>query len=87
MVPANRLPRRDTYTHGWDNRTPEMGAVFLARGPGIAGGQVVAPIESVDVYPFLAHLLRLEPAEVDGLLEVLRPILSAGGSGGDPPPR
>lgn len=87
VVPANRLPRRDTYTHGWDNRTPEMGAVFLARGPGIAGGQVVAPIESVDVYPFLAHLLRLEPAEVDGRLDVLLPLLSGDRKGREPPSR
>jgi predicted AlkP superfamily pyrophosphatase or phosphodiesterase len=67
---------RDTHTHGWDNELPEMGAIFLAMGPGIAPGQRVAAFEAVHVYPLIAHLLGLEPsAGIDGRLEVLRPIL------------
>lgn len=66
----------DYFTHGWDNQIPEMGAIFLARGPGIAGGQRIAPFESVNVYPFVAHLLGLTPnAGIDGSLDVLDPIL------------
>lgn len=67
---------RDTYTHGWDNQLEEMGAIFMAMGPGIPPGQVVPPFEAVHVYPFVAHLLGLTPSpQVDGRLEVLRPIL------------
>jgi predicted AlkP superfamily pyrophosphatase or phosphodiesterase len=67
---------RGTYTHGWDNLVPEMAAIFLAMGPGIAPGQVVPAFEAVHVYPFLAHVLGLEPnPDVDGRLEVLLPIL------------
>lgn len=68
---------RDTYTHGWDNLVPEMAAIFLAMGPGIAPGQVVPAFEAVHVYPFLAHLLGIDPnPEADGRLEVLRPMLA-----------
>lgn len=67
---------RDTYNHGWDNALPEMAAIFVAMGPGIPAGQRIPPFEAVHVYPFLAHLLGLEPnADVDGRLEVLQSIL------------
>lgn len=74
--PQGRFPPRDSFTHGWDNRTPEMGAIFLARGAGIAPGQRIEAFESVNVYPFLAHLLGLVPnPAIDGSLDVLAPVL------------
>jgi len=77
VVPATRVPSWDTFTHGWDNAIPEMGAIFLARGPGIPAGQRIEPFESVHVYPFLAHLLGLTPNPgIDGRLDVLAPVLS-----------
>ncbi|MHB1191597.1 MAG: alkaline phosphatase family protein [Longimicrobiales bacterium] len=83
VVTPDRMPRRDAFTHGWDNQAPEMGAIFLAKGPGIAPGQRIGAFEAVNVYPWLAHVLGLEPAAVDGTLEVLAPILGAGeGAGG-----
>ncbi|GMV06069.1 MAG: alkaline phosphatase family protein [Gemmatimonadota bacterium] len=78
VVEPGRERERDTFEHGWDNQTPEMGAVFLARGPGIAGGQVIPAFESIHVYPFLARVLGLEPAAVDGRAEVLEGILEVG---------
>jgi len=78
VVAPGRERERDTFEHGWDNEIPEMGAVFLARGPGIAGGQVIPPFESIHVYPFLARVLGLEAAEVDGRVEVLAGILEGG---------
>jgi len=75
IEPAGRNVR-DTYTHGWDNAVPEMGAIFLAMGPGIAPGQVIPAFEAIHVYPWIAHLLGLEPnPEADGRLEVLAPLL------------
>jgi predicted AlkP superfamily pyrophosphatase or phosphodiesterase len=77
VVPKGLLPSRDSFTHGWDNAIPEMGAIFLARGPGIAPGQRIGAFESVHIYPFLAHVLGLTPnPEVDGRLEVLAPVLT-----------
>ncbi|HSG07910.1 MAG TPA: ectonucleotide pyrophosphatase/phosphodiesterase [Longimicrobiales bacterium] len=74
--PRGLLPTRDSFTHGWDNAIPEMGAIFLARGPGIEPGQRIEAFESVHVYPFLAHLLGLVPNPgIDGRLEILAPVL------------
>lgn len=81
VVPAGQVPREDGFTHGWDNRAPEMGAIFLARGPRIGGGQRLPAFESVNVYPFLAHVLGLDPAPVDGRLDVLAPILGEARNG------
>ena len=76
IVTPDRVPQSSYYTHGWDNQVDEMGAIFLAMGPGIAPGQRIAGFESVNVYPLLAHVLGLRPnPEADGRLEVLRPIL------------
>lgn len=78
-VEPGRRSEDPHWTHGWDNRIPEMGAIFLAMGPGIEGGRRIEPFESVHVYPFLAAILGLEPAEgIDGELGVLEPLLGAG---------
>lgn len=72
----NRVPSTDYFTHGWDNALPEMGAIFLARGPRISAGQSVEAFESIHVYPLLAELLGLAPNDaIDGRLDVLGPIL------------
>ena len=56
---------------------PEMGAIFLARGPRIAPGLRIGAFESVHVYPWIAHVLGLRANEgIDGELAVLRGILS-----------
>ncbi len=47
--------------HGWDPHLPEMHGIFLAAGPGIAAGVTLPPVEAVDVYPLVAHLLGLTP--------------------------
>jgi len=78
VVRPDRVPEEDDFTHGWDNAVPEMGGIFLAWGPGIEGGQVIPGFEAVHVYPLLAHVLGLDPAPVDGRLEVLAPILGGG---------
>jgi predicted AlkP superfamily pyrophosphatase or phosphodiesterase len=83
VVPPGRMPTRDAHTHGWDNRVPEMAGIFLAKGPLIEPGQRIPAFEAVDVYPFLAHVLGLEPAPVDGRLEVLAPILGLAVPTGD----
>lgn len=75
----DRVPTRDYYTHGWDNATPEMGAIFLAKGSRIQPGTTVPGFESVHVYPFLAEILGLTPnPEMDGTLDVLSGVLTGG---------
>ena len=48
--------------HGWDPRFPSMHGIFLVRGPGVQPGTRLPRIEGVDIYPFMARVLGLEPA-------------------------
>lgn len=52
--------------HGYDNADPLMRALFVAEGPSFRRGYVAPPFPNVDVYPLLAHLLRVAPEENDG---------------------
>lgn len=59
---ANRAPREDGGTHGWDPAIPAMHAIFVASGPGIPAGKTIPTFENVEVYPYLAEVLGLKPA-------------------------
>lgn len=53
--------------HGWDDRAPEMQALFIAHGPGFdARFQPPAGFANIDVYPLLARLLGITPRPSDG---------------------
>lgn len=52
--------------HGFDPQSPEMAAIFVANGPDIRPGVVLAPFDNVSVYPLLAKLLGVAPAKNDG---------------------
>jgi predicted AlkP superfamily pyrophosphatase or phosphodiesterase len=68
-----RLARRplDAAAHGFDPSERDMGALFVAAGPGIRRG-VVEPFENVHVYNFLCAVLHLTPAKNDGGQVMLR---------------
>lgn len=58
--------------HGYDNRAPEMAALFVANGPAFRAGVTLAPFENVDVEPLMRRLLALPPASgIDGSLTPL----------------
>jgi predicted AlkP superfamily pyrophosphatase or phosphodiesterase len=58
--------------HGFDPHTmPEMKASFFAAGPDIVPGKTVAPFENVNLYPWIAHILGLNPPKSDGELNIL----------------
>ncbi len=63
--------RRSEYsggTHGYDNDEMDMHAIYYAFGPSFKKGHKHEMIEVVDLYPLIAHLLNLKPAQVDGKL-------------------
>lgn len=64
-------------THGFDPyRNEDMGALFVASGPGIKNNVQVGPFENIHVYPFVAALLNLKiDFEIDGDPAVLTPAL------------
>lgn len=63
-------------SHGYDPALLDMRGIFLAAGPGVRPGSRVPAFENVQVYAFLAALLRLDglPA-VDGALGALQSAL------------
>ncbi|MCB0496792.1 MAG: alkaline phosphatase family protein [Cyclobacteriaceae bacterium] len=68
---------KGSSTHGYDAATtPEMGAIFYAKGPAFKQ-TTIPPFENVNVYPLIANILGLsyEADSIDGKLEVLEPIL------------
>ena len=62
---------QDGGQHGYDPYDPDMGAVFVARGPSIRPGVVLPPFDNVDVYPLLARISGVKPEKGDGDLKVV----------------
>lgn len=60
--------------HGFDNKTKNMRAIFLAAGPDFQKKKL-KPFPNIDVYSLLCYLLNLTPAPNDGSLEVFKPVL------------
>ena len=72
-------PRRGSSLgmHGWDPAFPSMHGIFLVMGPGIEPGTRLPRIEGVDIYPFMARVLGLDPAygiegDPEALAELVR---------------
>lgn len=63
--------------HGWDPALAEMHGIFIARGPDFTPGSRSPAVRSVSLYPLMAQLLELEPAEHEGRLETFLPYLNA----------
>jgi ectonucleotide pyrophosphatase/phosphodiesterase family protein 7 len=49
-----------------------MGALFVAAGPALRNGLVVAPFETIHVYDLLCRILQITPEKNDGRAEVTR---------------
>lgn len=62
--------------HGFSPEYEDMRGIFYANGPMVKSGNLIPAFENIHVYPLLATILGLPiPAEIDGKLEVLQPIL------------
>ncbi|HEX3870926.1 MAG TPA: alkaline phosphatase family protein, partial [Pirellulales bacterium] len=79
---AGRADKPPTLgAHGFDpHKVPEMKASFFAAGPDIVEGKTVAPFENVNLYPWLAHMLGLNPLKSDGSLNILSGTLRDSGA-------
>ncbi len=62
-------------THGYDNKYEDMHGFFLGIGPDITERNRIDSFETVHLYEFMCRLLGLDPAENDGSLSVLEPII------------
>jgi predicted AlkP superfamily pyrophosphatase or phosphodiesterase len=75
---GGRPPGRRPFAgnHGYDNALPDMRGIFFAAGPRVIPRSSVGAMENVNIYPFIAELLGLQPAPgLDGSLAATRPIL------------
>ena len=55
-------------THGFDNANKDMHAIFYAYGPAFKKGYTAPTFINVDIYPLIAHIMKLKPAKNDGNL-------------------
>jgi len=62
--------------HGYPNTDPDLSALFIASGAGIAPGVKLGQIDNLDVAPTMAEILGVKLETADG--KVLKEILSAG---------
>ncbi|MCI0708394.1 MAG: alkaline phosphatase family protein [Ignavibacteriae bacterium] len=62
-------------THGYDNRSKEMQALFLAYGPAFKQGERIPTFQNIHVYELMCSLLGLKPAPNDGHPDSLRHVL------------
>jgi predicted AlkP superfamily pyrophosphatase or phosphodiesterase len=60
--------------HGYPNTDPDLSALFIASGAGIAPGVKLGPIQNLDVAPTMAEILGVKLEKADG--KVLKEILS-----------
>ncbi|MBA4853145.1 ectonucleotide pyrophosphatase/phosphodiesterase [Emticicia sp. BO119] len=63
--------------HGFDPyTTPEMGAIFYAKGPNVKKRKTIPEFQNIHVYPFVASLLGIPvPPNIDGDVKVLQGII------------
>ncbi|ERM81905.1 hypothetical protein P872_07885 [Rhodonellum psychrophilum GCM71 = DSM 17998] len=62
--------------HGFSPEFKDMHGIFFASGPMVKEGLLISPFENIHIYPLLATILGLPiPADIDGNLEILEPIL------------
>jgi len=62
----NRAPTYNKASHGWDPAAPNMGALFIARGPAFKRGVEIPDVPNVDVYNLLCATLHVKRAPNDG---------------------
>jgi predicted AlkP superfamily pyrophosphatase or phosphodiesterase len=66
-VSARSRPVATFGMHGWDPTLQSMHGIFVASGPGIRPGTKIGRFENIHLYPWMAELLGLEPAQrIDG---------------------
>ncbi len=61
--------------HGYDNALTSMRGIFVAGGPAFARQRVVDPVETIQIYNLISHILGIIPAPNDGHLDAVSGML------------
>jgi predicted AlkP superfamily pyrophosphatase or phosphodiesterase len=74
VTTGQRLATEELHVgaHGYEPATPNMGALFVAAGPPLRNGLVVAPFENIHIYDLLCRILQITPEKNDGRAAVTR---------------
>ncbi len=76
VVPdAKAATKANKGSHGYDNLSKEMQALFIANGPAFKKATVLPPFDNVNVYPLLMKLIRVPALASDGGIEATRAAL------------
>jgi len=62
-------------THGYDPALASMHGILVGWGPSFAPGASVGSVDSVHLYALMCEVLGIDPADNDGDLAVLEPLL------------
>lgn len=68
----SRPPTRYGGAHGYEPRSKDMQAVFIAYGSAIARGRRLDALDSVDIHPFMVRMLDIPAPIGDGNVEHTR---------------
>jgi alkaline phosphatase D len=73
-------PPQNAYSggaHGYDNANKDMHAIFYATGPAFKSGYLHPGFNNIDIYPLIAEILGILPADVDGSLANVTSLLKS----------
>ena len=62
--------------HGYDPQNSDMRGIFVATGPGIKKNVKTKPINTVDIYQLMCHVLGIKPSANDGIWSHVDDILA-----------
>ncbi len=63
-------------THGYDIKNTDVHAIFYAVGKSFKNDTIISPFQNIHLYPLMADILNLEPAQADGSLDSIKMILN-----------
>lgn len=75
MPDAKAVSKANKGSHGYDNFSKEMQALFIAHGPAFKKATVLPAFDNVDVYPLLMKLIGVPALPSDGKIDALKPAL------------
>ncbi|GFR18378.1 hypothetical protein TNCT_537641 [Trichonephila clavata] len=68
--------------HGYDvNESPDMRAIFLATGPDFRSGVTTKPVDIIDLYNIMCHILKIDPLPNNGTWEHVEPMIRTSADG------
>lgn len=55
-----------TGSHGYDNNSPAMQAIFIGHGPAFSAGRQIPTFANIELYNLMCRILAIQPAANDG---------------------